>query len=161
MSDHLKAVPLEHLVEFSQLVIVARPAEPREREELIDITPPDRERSPAFPPFLRLLRRFVVEAILWSEDADPAPGAVIEVDSASHDYDLGVHRKRFAENVSRITLHERYEPEEMPEPLSSSRLVFLRRRGDGWSFAVDPGEEGLGLRARVEKLLHDLRSRDR
>ena len=40
MSDFLKKVPLETVVESSQLVIVARPAEPPEREEQIEITPP-------------------------------------------------------------------------------------------------------------------------
>jgi hypothetical protein len=155
MSDHVKRVPLERLVESAQLVIVARPAEPPEREERIDITPPGSEPSADFPPFIRVRRRFVVEEILHSKGRDdtPAPGDVIEVDAASHEYDLGVHRKRYVENVSRITIHEIYDPEELPGNLSSPRLVFLRRRGDGWSFAVDPGEEGLGLRSRVEKFL--------
>jgi hypothetical protein len=167
MSDHLNKVPLERLVEFSQLVIVARPAEPPEMEEQIDITPPGSEPSAAFPPFIRVRRRFVVEEILqprsserppppgltMTRDATPALGDVIEVDSASHDYDLGVHRKRYVENVNRITIHETYDPEDLPEKHSSSRLVFLRRRGECWSFAFDPGEEGLRLRARVEKFL--------
>ena len=167
MSDHLKKVPLERLVEFSQLVIVARPAEPPEIEEQIDITPPGSEPSAAFPPFIRVRRRFVVEEILhpnsgklpplpgvtMARNVTPAPGDVIEVDSATHDYDLGVHLKRYVENVNRITLHEMYDPEDPPANPSSSRLVFLRRRDECWTFAFDPGEEGLGLRARVEKFL--------
>jgi hypothetical protein len=167
MSDYLKKVPLERLVEFSQLVIVARPAEPPEREEPIDITPAGSEPSAAFPPFIRVRRRFVVEEILqpkggkrppplrltMTRHAIPVLGDVIEVDSASHDYDLGVHRKRYVEDVHKITIHEVYDPEDLPEKLFSSRLVFLRRRGEGWSFAFDSGEEGLGLRARVEKVL--------
>ena len=167
MSDYLKKVPLERLVQFSQLVIVARPAEPPEIEEQIDITPPGSEPSADFPPFIRVRRRFVVEEILQpksdqrppplgltrTRDATPALGDVIEVDSVSHDYDLGVHRKRYVEHVHKITIHERYDPEDLPEKLSSSRLVFLRRAGESWSFAFDPGEEGLALRARVEKFL--------
>ena len=165
MSDYAKKVPLERLVESSQLVIVARPAEPPEMEEHIDITPPGSGPSADFPPFIRVRRRFVVEEILqpgkhpsplglaMSRDAAPSLGDVIEVDSASHDYDLGVHRKAYVEHVHRITIHERYDPEDLPEKPSSSRLVFLRRRGECWSFAVDPGEEGLGLRAQVEKFL--------
>lgn len=153
MSDYVKKVPLERLVEFSQFVIVARPAEPPHMEEPIDITPPGSEPSSAFPPFLRVRRRFVVEEILQPMSGAPAPGDVIEVDSASYEYDLGVHRKSYVENVHRITLHEMYDPEDLPDQSSASRLVFLRRRGEDWSFAYDPGEEGLGLRARVEMIL--------
>ena len=57
------------------------------------------------------------------------------------------------EHVHKITIHEMYDPEHLPQKLTSSRLVFLRRRGECWSFAYDPGEEGFGLRARVEKFL--------
>jgi hypothetical protein len=168
MSNFLKKVPLERLVESSELVIVARPAEPPARQEPIDIAPPGSEPSAAFPPFIRVRRRFVVEEILQAKGdkrpppvgvtraAIPALGDVIEVDSASHDYDLGVHRKRYVENVHKITIHERYDPEDLPEKLSSSRLVFLRHRGEGWSFAFDSGEEGLGHRARVEKVLEEI-----
>jgi hypothetical protein len=169
MSNYLKKVTFKCLVEFSELVIVARPAEPPEMEEEIDITPPGSEPSAALPPFIRVRRRFVVEEILqpksrkpppppsvrltMTRDATPALGDVIEVDSASHDKDLGEHRKRYVEKVDKIMIHERYDPEDLPEKRSSSRLVFLRRRGECWSFAYDPGEEGLGLRARVEKFL--------
>jgi hypothetical protein len=170
MSDYRKKVLLGHLIKFSELMIVARPAEPPEMEEQIDITPPGSEPSEAFPPFIRVRRRFVVEEILhpkrdkhppppglmMTPDITPALGHVIEVDSASYDYDLGVHRKRYVEHVHKITIHEIYDPEDLPENLSSSRLVFLKRRGECWSFTHNPGEEGLGLRAWVEKFLESL-----
>jgi hypothetical protein len=173
MSGRVEKVSLERLVDASGLVIVARPAAPPEREEPIDITPPGKNPSSAFPPFLRVQRRYRVLEILFSEtrsgkflappgevrqDDTPAPGELIEVDAEAYEYELGVHRKRYLDRIDKITIREVYDPEEVPEKSSGPRLVFLQRRGGkGWRFAVDPGEEGIGLRDRVETLLRRAR----
>ena len=50
-----------------------------------------------------------------------------------------------------------YAAEKPPGKFSGSRLVFLTRLGgETWHFSNDPGEEGIELRTKIEKLLAEL-----
>ena len=174
MVNRIEKVSLEQLVGSSELVIVARPAEPPERREKIDITPPGKKPSKEFPPYFRVRRRYVVEEILYSTsraasvippfpgqvrvDDTPALGAVMEIDAECFKYELDVHRMWYVDGNPKGKLYHVYDAERPPGNSSGSRLVFLERRGgEHWHFTNDPGEEGIELRARIEKLLADMK----
>lgn len=174
MVNRIKKVSLQQLIRSSELVIVARPAKPRELKEQIDVTPPGKEPSEEkYPPYFRVRRRYVVEEILYSKsraesvippifgpvhpDDTPALGEVMEVDAQCFQYELNIHRMWYVDEIRKGALTYVYDAEKPPGKSSGSRLVFLEQRGGkGWNFANDPGEEGIELRAKIEKLLAEL-----
>ena len=157
MSDWRKGVSLKEAASRAEVVVVATPGRPDHRVQRITITPGGGPPTEKYPDFGRVLYRYRIEEILWSEEARglPVAGKEIEIDSASWGYDFTVHKKRYLEGVNKITIHESYEPAGTAGEGASDprRILFLARLGKGWSFVSDISAEPLAMRPAVEKLL--------
>lgn len=148
-------VTLEEVVARSDVVVVAAPAEPARRGVVTDITPAGEKKNPEWPPFTRWLSRWVVHEVLLDmlRDAQRLQvGDVVEVEAADADSQLTLHKKYYVEKVSKSPIYPRYTPP-LEESAVPSRILLLRRRGDGLRFAISGGIEILERRDAVEALL--------
>lgn len=155
-----RSVTLADLKRGTAVVVVAEPALPHERVVPIDITPKGQKpNATKWPPYNRVLRRFVVKevvsknaALLVDETAKPvalpAVGSVVEVMSADAHHDQWLHTAWYVEGMSESPIYDRYIV--TGTSASKTRLLFLRHDGDGWSFVVDGAEELVEHRAAVE-----------
>lgn len=160
---HLRPLSLVEVVNDSDVVVVAVPADPPTRVIPIDITPkgqtPDARK---WPPYQRVLERFVVREVISDRarngiivptDAPKLkPGLVIEVDSAEHGNDLWLHRSYYVDGMSESPIYESYDAK--GTTASTSKILFLQRQKQGLQFSVLRGYEHVEHRALVDAALH-------
>jgi hypothetical protein len=118
-------VPLSEVVARSSLIVLATPAKPPSRKAELDITPPGEKPSKEkFPPYERVLTRWVIQEVLAGSPKAPAKGATLEVDESQLGTRLEVYRRYVLEKVSKWPIYQTYEPGYKVEG-SGPRILFL------------------------------------
>lgn len=146
---------LDGVVQNSQAIVVAHPAQPASRKESIDITPagqaPDAVKYPAY---VRHLSRWVVDESLLP--GGPQKGAVLEIDEAEWGISLEVHRRYHLEHVEKLPDWTAYRSATVLRdgaPADARRVVFLQKLGQGWAFTARGSLEPVSELARVKQAL--------
>lgn len=124
-SQSSEGVPLSKVVAQSSLIVLATPATPPSRRAELDITPPGEKRSKEkFPPYERVLTRWLVQEVLAGSPKAPPKGATIEVDESQLGTRLEVYRRYVLEKVSKWPIYATYEPGYKVDG-AGPRILFL------------------------------------
>lgn len=173
---HPEYIELAEVVEWSDVIVIALPADPPHRIELVSILPPgsvfagkneppfhdgfeyDPEMAEAgrldrnYPPYSRYWGRFTVREVL--KGAAPGAGAIIESRGADDGTHLGGHRLYYIQGIGESPICETYASTDPPGP-GDPHILFLRTLADGagYEFVAAGSVEGLARRADVEALI--------
>jgi hypothetical protein len=167
---HVRAASLQQIVDDANLIVLARPADPATRTEVIDITPegaaPDPEKYPAYR---RVVSRYRVLDVLSPREETPGQhqplsaeeartrlGRIIEVLPAHDHQSLDLHRRYYVDLISKSPIRLRYKPRSLTDEAGAPVILFLRAPDDVGRFSLVVGRamEGAGARPEVERLLN-------
>jgi hypothetical protein len=173
---HPEYIELAEIVEWAQVIVVAAPADPPHRTEVVSILPPgsefegkndppyhdgfeyDPETPPEgrldrnYPPYSRFWRAFTVRDVLKGEAA--LAGTTIEARNANDGIHLGGHQSYYIQGIGESPIVETYEPAERPGA-TDTQILFLHTLSDGtgYEFVAEGAVETLAKRADVEALI--------
>lgn len=173
---HPEYIELAEVVEWAQVIVVATPADPPHRTEVVSILPPgsefegkndppyhdgfeyDPETPPEgrldknYPPYSRFWQAFVVSEVLKG-DAIPA-GTRVEARNANDGIHLGGHQSYYIQGIGESPIVETYEASARPEG-DEPRLLFVHALtdGSGYEFVAEGAIEVVAKRADVEALI--------
>jgi hypothetical protein len=141
---HFRDVGLDDLLRRAPLAVVARLADPPQRDEPVAIAAktPDGHRC---PDYVRSLTR--LEVVECLSEGGPAEGTVIEVESADASAGLRMHTDYYSRGLSRSPIFERFEG--APLDGTATVIALLQPVGSHFAWVVDVSTVPLSERARV------------
>lgn len=143
---HYREIALEQLVQWSQLIVVAKPHGARRTTEV--------PVGADAPPFTVVEHPFEVSEVLKGS-LHPKEKEQLWVAGAELNSQFSLHKKYYVDRISKSPIYDSYEPKQAPG--EGARLLFLRRtefRGEPKvTYTVLRAEEHTAQRAAVEKFL--------
>jgi hypothetical protein len=151
-SEHHDELDLKQTLARTTLVFVAAPARPATRTDVHPIAPKGTSEE-KYPPYRQELRRYTVREVLWSQDAAPAKGSVLELAPADSESRRTTHEEYYLHDIREIPIYAYYTATVPPAKGAKELIVLARWNGTGWEFSAAGSVEGLDARAQVQALL--------
>jgi hypothetical protein len=173
-SEFNEAVKLSDVVGQSDVIVVAVPAEPPNRQIEVALAP--REDGTPLPPFEYEVTRWVVHEVLLPdprtldrvgsrtmneepsraglEPRPPKAKDLIEVTSDTVSVRREVYERELRDGTRKFPVYESYQPTVQSRPTDrGARVLFLKLGDRGLIGIAGSASEGLGARSQVLKLL--------
>ena len=155
--------PLATLTADSTHILVVRPVEPLRRVEMVPV-PGVADGGREFPPYRRTWDRFEVLAVLKAvtrpvapgeepEFAVPTAGETVEVREAFSDLAYDLHVAYVRDDFTFTEEDRGHRQIARPADDREDRIVFCLLDGGELQFTTYCAEEGLSVRAKVERLI--------